>query len=191
MVLAERGWDVVVFEKGPNYLGDLRDPTPHTVLSNDELKSQYRGFEDPDVLSEPRTYRHNRHEKRPLATGDVNDLPSTVGGGTIHWDAKTPRFWDIDFKKRSMVGPVKGADVRDWPFTYHDLVPFYEDVERLIGVQGNVHALPADPTLKHAPRGKHYQYSMPPGPPQYGSLKLAQGATSMGLHPYPTPMAIN
>ena len=81
--------------------------------------------------------------------------------------------------------------MQDWPFTYHDLVPFYEEVEHLIGVQGDVHRLPSSPTLKHAPRGKHYRYPMPPGPPQYGSLRLVDGAKSLGLHPYPTPMAIN
>ncbi|MCA1846343.1 MAG: GMC family oxidoreductase, partial [Actinobacteria bacterium] len=190
-VLAERGWDVVVFEKGPNYVGDLREAAPHSRFSNDELKSRHRGFEDPDVLSEPRTYRKHSSQQDPLAVGDVNDLPSTVGGGTIHWDAKTPRMWDIDFKKRSLMGPAQPASVQDWPFAYQDLVPFYEDVERLIGVQGDVAQLPAEPTLKHAPRGSSYQYPMPPGPPQYGSLKLAAGAEALGLHPYPTPMAIN
>src|SRR5207247_10864687 len=54
-------------------------------------------------------------------------LPSTVGGGTIHWDAKTPRFWDIDFKKRSLLGPVEGADIQDWPFEYRDLAPRSEE----------------------------------------------------------------
>jgi gluconate 2-dehydrogenase alpha chain len=191
MVLAERGWDVVILEKGPNYLGDLRDPTPHTLLSNDELKSTIRGFEDPDVLAEPRTYRHHRRQKHPDAVGDVNDIPSTVGGGTVHWDAKTPRYWDIDFKKRSMLGPAPGASVQDWPFAYEDLVPFYEAIERLIGVQGDVRKLPGDPTLKHAPRGSGYQYPMPPGPAQYASLKFVDAARQLGYHPYPTPMAIN
>jgi gluconate 2-dehydrogenase alpha chain len=191
MVLAERGWDVVILEKGPDYLGDLRDATPKTHFSNDELKSSLRGFEDPDTLSEPRTYRKHKSQHDPLAVGDVDDIPSTVGGGTVHWDAKVPRFWDIDFRKRSILGPQPNASVQDWPFTYHELEPFYEDVERLIGVAGDVHALPDTPTLAHAPRRKGYQYPMPPGPPQYGSLKLADGATSIGLHPYPTPMAIN
>src|SRR5437764_1280018 len=54
----------------------------------------------------------------------------------------------------------------------------------------DVVVLEKGPTLKHAPRGS-YQYPMPPGPPQYGSLRLAVGARSLGLHPYPTPMAIN
>src|SRR5439155_18975022 len=150
MVLAERGWDVVVMEKGPNFVGRIGRPNPRSLYSNDELKSIIRGFEDPDTIAEPRTYRRSASDAKPAAVGDVNDIPSTVGGGTIHWDAKTPRYWDIDFRKRSMLGRYLGASVHDWPFDYHHLVPFYEEVERLICVQGDVHKLPHEPTLKHA-----------------------------------------
>ena len=193
MVLAEAGWDVVILEKGANYFLNLTSPTPKTLFSNDELKSSIRFFEDPDTDAEPRTYRRSASDADPLAVGNVNHLPSTVGGGTVHWDAKTPRLWDIDFKKLSMLGPVANADVRDWPFAYEDIAPFYDEIEDLIGVQGDVTKLPAL-TLKHAPRRARYGgrgFAMPPGPPQYSSLIAAQGATLMGLHPYPTPMAIN
>jgi gluconate 2-dehydrogenase alpha chain len=118
----------------------------------------------------------------------VNHLPSTVGGGTVHWDAKTPRFWDIDFRKRSMLGPVDGADVQDWPFEYSEIAPYYDEIEELIGVQGDINLLPKL-TLSHAPRTK--QLPMPPGPPQYSSVVASMGAETLQLVPYPTPMAIN
>jgi gluconate 2-dehydrogenase alpha chain len=188
MVLAEAGFDVVIVEKGNNYFRDLTSPTPETLFSNDELKSAGRAFEDPDVTAEPRTFRRHETDAEPLATGFVNQLPTTVGGGTVHWDAKTPRFWDIDFAKLSMLGPVDGADVQDWPFDYAEIAPFYDEVERLIGVAGDRDALP-DLLKEHAPRA--HQFVMPPGPPQYSSTLLAQGASLMGLHPYPVPMAIN
>ena len=188
MVLAEAGFDVVILEKGRNYFGDLRSPTPETLFSNDELKSNVRAFEDPDTDADPRTYRHNASQAKPEATGNVNHIPQTVGGGAVHWDAKTPRYWDIDFKKLSLMGPVDGADVRDWPFAYADIAPYYDEIERLIGVQGDIHQL-ADVTLRHAPRSR--QLPMPPGPPQYSSLLASQGARLLGLQPSPTPMAIN
>lgn len=190
MVLAEAGWDVVIFEKGPNYFGDLTDPTPETLFSNDELKSTRRAFEDPDVeLAEPRTFRRHPEDEEPLHVGFVNHHPATVGGGTVHWDAKTPRFWDIDFRKKSMLGPIEGASIEDWPFDYQEISPFYDEVEALIGVQGDLEQLPDEPTLAHAPRSR--PFPMPPGPPQYTSLLYAEGARRLGLRPHPTPMAIN
>ena len=188
MVLAEAGFDVVIIEKGNNYFRDLTGPTPRTLFSNDELKSAGRAFEDPDVEAEPRTFRRHPNDAQPLATGFVNQLPTTVGGGTVHWDAKTPRFWDIDFAKRSLLGPVDGAEVEDWPFEYDEIAPLYDEVERLIGVAGDVDALP-DLLKRHAPRSR--RFPMPPGPPQYSSLLLSRGAETLGLHPYPVPMAIN
>jgi gluconate 2-dehydrogenase alpha chain len=189
MVLAEAGWDVLIVEKGRNYFTNLTSTTPGTVFSNDELKSSAaRYFEDPDIDLEPRTYRRSAEDAQPFAVGNVNHLPSTVGGGTVHWDAKTPRFWDIDFKKKSMLGPFDGATITDWPFSYEEIAPFYDQVELLIGVQGDVEQLPDAPTKAHAPRSK--QLPMPPGPPQYGSTLLAGGCETVGLHPYPVPMAI-
>lgn len=187
MVLAEAGYDVVIFEKGNNYFRNLTSPTPRTLYSNDELKSAGRGFEDPDVEAEPRTFRRHATDAEPLAVGFVNQLPTTVGGGTVHWDAKTPRFWDIDFSKRSMLGPISGADVQDWPFAYDEIAPFYDEIERLIGVQGDIDQLPAL-LRRRAPRSQ--QFPMPPGPPQYSSVLMSRGAELMQLHPYPVPMAI-
>jgi gluconate 2-dehydrogenase alpha chain len=190
MVLAEAGWDVVIFEKGRNYFGDLTSPTPATPFSNDELKASYRAFEEPDAEElEPRTYRRSPADEDPFHVGNVNHLPMTVGGGTTHWDAKTPRFWTIDFAKLTLLGPVDGADIVDWPFTYDDIAPNYDEVEALIGVAGDVSRLPADITLKYAPRTK--PLPMPFGPPQYSSLLEAAGAEAIGLHPFPVPMAIN
>jgi gluconate 2-dehydrogenase alpha chain len=188
MVLAEAGFDVVILEKGRNYFGDLTKPAPSSLFSNDEIKATMRAFEEPDVDAEPRTFRLDASQARPTAVGNVNNIPATVGGGAVHWDAKTPRFWDIDFKKLSMMGPVEGADVRDWPFSYSDIAPYYDEIEELIGVAGDVEQLP-DVTKRHAPRSK--PLPMPPGPPQYSSLVAAQGAALLGLQPAPTPMAIN
>jgi choline dehydrogenase-like flavoprotein len=188
MVLAEAGWDVVVLEKGANRFGDLTSPTPDTAFANDELKS-LRWFEDQIPELEPRTFRATAAEATPRHVGAVNNLPTVVGGGTVHWDAKTPRFWDIDFQKRTLLGPVAGADITDWPFTYDELAPVYEEVERLIGVAGDADALNAGPTGRHAPRAN--PYPMPPGPGQYSSLRYAAAAELLGWHPTPTPMAIN
>ena len=190
MVLAEADYDVVIFEKGDSWFGDLTKPTPTTKWSSDELKGA-RGFGRPDPDADPRTYRWHASDTEPRHVGAIQDLPQTVGGGTVHWDAKTPRFWDIDFQKRSLLGPYPGADVEDWPFTYDEIAPVYDEIEALIGVAGDISQLPAETTLKHAPRTK--ALPMPVGPPQHSSLLLVEGCKKLdpALHPFPVPMAIN
>jgi choline dehydrogenase-like flavoprotein len=187
MALAQAGWQVVVFEKGPNYFSNLGGVGPiGTLFSNDDLKMNARYFAGPDPIVFPRTWRPVGSSSSPY-TGSVDELPQLVGGGTVHWDGKVPRFWDIDFQQLSALGPTPGADMADWPFTYADLAPFYDEVETLIGVQGDVTVIP-DLVLRHAPRGP---FPMPPGPEQRTSLLLAEGAKAEGLHPFFFPMAIN
>ncbi len=187
MVLAQAGWQVVVFEKGPNHFSNLGGQGPiGTLFSNDDLKMNVRYFAGPDPEVFPRTWRP-AGASAVQYTGSVDDLPQLVGGGTVHWDAKVPRFWDIDFQQLSALGPAAGTDMADWPFGYADIAPYYDEVETLIGVQGDVAAMPAA-VLKHAPRGA---FPMPPGPQQRSSLVVAAGATAIGMHPFPYPMAIN
>ena len=188
MVLAQAGWRVTVFEKGPNHFTNLAGPGPFgTSFGNDSLAMIVRNYPGPDPEVFPRTWRPN--DSGPAHyTGSVDELPQVVGGGTVHWDAKVPRFWDIDFQQHSALGPVTGADIADWPFTYAEIAPYYDEVEHLIGVQGDVTKLP-DIVRKHAPRT--HQYPMPPGPQMRSSLAVAAGAAALGLHPFPFPMAAN
>ncbi len=188
MELAQAGWQVVVFEKGPNHFSNLGGEGPiGTLFANDSLATQVRYFPGPDPLVFPRTWRPNQSSTVQY-TGAVDELPQLVGGGTVHWDAKVPRFWDIDFQQLSALGPVPGADLADWPFSYSEIAPYYDEVEKLIGVQGDASAIPGI-VRKHAPRGG--PFPMPPGPQQRSSVAVAAGATAIGLHPYPFPMAIN
>src|SRR6266536_488569 len=93
MVLTQHGFDVTIPEKGRSFFGDLKTSAPSTKYSNDELKSN-RSFAEPDPQIEPRTFRRVT-DTTPRMTGKVQHLPQTVGGATVHWDAKTPRFCDI------------------------------------------------------------------------------------------------
>lgn len=188
MTLTEAGWHVVMLEKGPHYVQDVRSNWPPTATdySNDELKN-VRFFEDPDPAAYPRTFRASPDEPASYV-GPVNELPVVVGGGTTHYGAAMPRFWDLDFQQRSMLGPQPGADVADWPFTYADLAPCYDAVERLIGVQGDAAGI-TGPARVHAPRSG--AFPMPPGPQQRDSILCARGARALGWHPFAFPQGIN
>lgn len=184
-VLTAAGWTVTIVEKGRNHLLDPQDPTrPAADYSNDEIKFLARHFLGPDPFLEPRTFRTTEADGDHSHVGEVNSIPTTVGGGGTHADGKVPRFREEDFALRSTHGPVDGADVDDWPLSYPDLEPFYADVERRIGVAGDAGANPFA-----APRSG--PYPMPPGAPMYGATVSGAAAERLGLHPYAAPTAAN
>ena len=121
-----------------------------------------RHFLGPDPIIEPRTFRLGPEDGDRRYVGEVNSIPSTVGGGGTHADGKVPRFREEDFVLHSTHGPIDGADVADWPLTYDDLEPFYAQVEGLIGVSGEAGANPFA-AWRSGP------YPMPPGAPMYGA----------------------
>jgi choline dehydrogenase-like flavoprotein len=185
-VLTAAGWSVVIFEKGRNHLLDLDDPSQlKGDYSNDEIKFMVRNFLGPDPLLEPRTFRRHEGEGERAFVGDVNNLPSTVGGGGVHADGKLPRFREEDFRLASERGPVDDdASLADWPLAYDELEPFYAEAERLIGVAGD-----AGPNPHAAWRSG--PYPMPPGPPMYAATLSAAAAERLGYHPYPAPTGAN
>ena len=75
MELAEAGWDVVIFEMGPSYYTNIEGQGPFpTVFSNDELKSQFRYFEQPDPLAYPRTFRQTASQNAATPTSATSTI---------------------------------------------------------------------------------------------------------------------
>ncbi len=54
-----------------------------------------------------------------------------VGGRTNVWGRSCFRHGPLDFKTRSLQGFGE-----DWPLSYEDLAPYYDKVERLVGIAG-------------------------------------------------------
>ena len=63
-----------------------------------------------------------------------------VGGRTIMWGRQSYRLSDIEFKAASRDGFGE-----DWPFGHAELAPYYEKVERFVGISGAAHGLPQLP----------------------------------------------
>jgi choline dehydrogenase-like flavoprotein len=191
--LARQGWTVTVLERGRNLrpgFGKRRSGALGTLYSSDEVKSA-RQFGFPDGLLEPYTARTQAQARAGVArglTGALGQLGAAVGGTTLHYNAKTPRFWKQDFTTLSDLGPVEGAQVADWPIGYDDLAPYYDLVERRLGVQGDVTKMPKR-TLEQSPRTR--PLPMAPGPTSYVGSLLAEGARRMGYEAYRQPAAVN
>jgi choline dehydrogenase-like flavoprotein len=184
-VLTRAGWSVLIIEKGRNHLLDPDDLTkPASDYSNDEIKFVERWFLGPDPFLEPRTFRTGPEEGDHSHVGEVNSIPSTVGGGGVHADGKTPRFMETDFAMLGEYGPQADAAIADWPLRYDELEPFYAHAERAIGVAGTEDANPFA-AWRSGP------FPMPSGAPMYGATLSAAAAERVGLHPYPAPTAVN
>lgn len=101
-----------------------------------------------------------------------------LGGRTNHWARHVPRFGPYDFKGRSRDG--LGVD---WPISYADIAPWYDRVEKLIGVCGSTVALenhPASPPgILHAPPK-----------PRITELLVEAACTDLGIPCIPTRTAI-
>ena len=184
-VLTGAGRSVCVLEKGRNHLLALEPPFASLGhLSSDEVKFDRRHFLGPDPLLEPRTYRRGEVDGDRRFTGDVNNMPSTVGGAGFHADGKLPRYREVDFRLASELGPVDGAAVADWPVGYDEMEPYYAEAEQLIGVAG-------DHTGNPFAAWRSGPYPMPPGADMYVATLTGPAAERRGYHPYRAPTGAN
>jgi choline dehydrogenase-like flavoprotein len=192
-VLAEAGYRVLVLEKGP-WLDD-------NAFSNDDVKFGYRDFYTQDILVEPRTFRAD--PLRQAQVNHVSPLSRCVGGGSLHYGAASFRFVPDQFRAASKYGVPPGSTLADWPLTYDELEPHYAAVEHGVVIAGIAPGFPQvqqtalagtiTPNPLAGSLGLHYsrQYPVPPVDQRYDAQAFAKGANAAGLHPYPTPCAVN
>ena len=61
-----------------------------------------------------------------------------VGGSSNLMSGYFHRMKPNDFKLKSAFGEIEGANIVDWCIDYEELEPYYEKVERVVGVSGEV-----------------------------------------------------
>jgi len=146
--LARAGFNVVGLEAGP-FWDTERD------WVSDEAGSHELYWEDPRVTG----------GTDPLALG-ANNCGKGVGGGSVHWAAFTPRLHPSDFEVYTRDGV--GAD---WPITYSDIQPYYEQLELEMPVAG-----PA-----YYPWGHPHGYAYGPHPMGGVGNALIKGCTALNI----------
>jgi choline dehydrogenase-like flavoprotein len=101
-----------------------------------------------------------------------------VGGLAMHWGGVTPRFTPEDFRLRSLYGVGD-----DWPITFEDLEPFYQEAEERMGVAGEQGPPAYDPRSK--------PYPQPPLPLSYNLQQLKPWGEQTGIAFWSQPSAKN
>ena len=89
-----------------------------------------------------------------------------LGGRTNHWGRISLRFGPDDFRRKSLDGLGD-----DWPISYDDLAPYYDAIDRLIGIFGSNEELPNDPD----------GIFLPPPRPRCYELLIKQACASTGV----------
>jgi len=98
-----------------------------------------------------------------------------VGGRTNHWGRISLRFGPDDFRRRSLDGLGD-----DWPISYDDLKPYYDEVDRLVGIFGSVEGLPNEPD----------GIFLPPPRPRCYELLIKQAADALKITCIPSRKSI-
>jgi choline dehydrogenase-like flavoprotein len=156
--LAQAGLKVVALEAGP-----WHDPT--TDFATDEKAQSFLYWNDERLAA----------GGTPLAMGR-NNSGTGVGGSTLHYTAYTPRPLPDDLTLKTDFGVGE-----DWPVTYDELAPYYEEVEQFIGVSG--------PTPYPWGPARSKGYALPPLPLNSAAQLMMRGAEKVGISTSPAANA--
>ena len=176
-VLSESGLNVAVVEAGPYF--DPADPAQQTQFkwpyeSPRRGASTQRAFGDFDAL-----YGGWEIEGEPYTqVGDTKFdwfRARMMGGRTNHWGRISLRFGPEDFKSTNKV--VLGEN---WPISYEDIKPYYDKVDKLIGIFGTKEGLHNEPD----------GFFLPPPKPRLHELYYKMGAEKTGVKVIPSRMSI-
>ncbi len=143
MELSRAGMKVLMLEAGSKIVP--AQDFHHRFL----YEMEFRGQGKPGSL---RRYTGNERNYRIMLDSTENPYttsPGTnyrwtrsrcLGGRTMHWARATDRMADYEFKAASRDGYGM-----DWAVNYADMKPYYDRVERFIGVSGAMEGMPQFP----------------------------------------------
>ena len=170
-VLAHAGLKVLMLEAGPFF-----DPKTDSMQLKWPYDSPRRGastntrnFGDVDGA-----FGGWDLDGEPYTTKDKTEFywfrSRMLGGRTNHWGRISLRMGPDDFKGHHIDGLTD-----DWPITYDEVKPFYDKVDRMIGVYGTVENLPNEPD----------GIFLPPPKPRLNELFIMKGAAKAGVKVIP------
>src|SRR5580704_9665299 len=154
--LTEKGLTTLLLERGRNF---------------EHIKDYESARKDPWEFPHRGNVTQEQRKRRPVISlgwgasepvmeywADEQDCPYTeikpfnwwrayqLGGRSILWGRQSYRWSDLDFEANA-----KDSWAIDWPIRYKDIAPWYDHVERFIGVSGSLERLPQLPDGQFLP----------------------------------------
>jgi len=176
-VLSESGLKVAVVEAGPFF--DPANDAQRTQLRNPwdsprrgagstrvfgDYDAAYGGWE---IDGEPYTHKNN--------TRFDWFRSRMLGGRTNHWGRISLRFGPLDFKRKNVDGLGD-----NWPIGYEDIRPYYDRVDKLLGVFGSKEGIHNEPD----------GFFLPPPKPRLHELYYIKGARKANIPVIPSRLSV-
>lgn len=176
-ILSEAGLSIAIVEAGPFY--DPANPEQMTQMKW-PYESPRRGGGTTRFFGDfDQAYGGWEIEGEPYSqVGDTQFKwfrSRMLGGRTNHWGRISLRFGPDDFRKKSIDGFGE-----DWPITYKDIKPYYDKIDKLIGVFGSKENLSNDPD----------GFFLPPPKPRLHELFYIKGARKSNVKVIPSRLSI-
>lgn len=190
--LADSGRKVLALEAGPlrPNSGLIMDELMGSMVRNEWGAAKFNG--------ELPTWRLNADSpSRPMNLHAR--MGNGVGGTSWAYAGTSLRFHPDDFRVRTNTiarygesALPEGSDIQDWPISYDDLEPFYDEVERLIGVSGRAGNVGGEirPGGNPFEGPRQRDYPVPPLRLAGQGALFAEAAEKLGYHTFPVPTAI-
>ncbi len=176
-ILSEAGLNIAVVEAGPHF--DPANPEQQTQMkwpweSPRRGANTQRTFGDFDAL-----YGGWDIPGEPYTRKDGTKFDwfraRMLGGRTNHWGRISLRFSERDFKHKDVDGLGD-----NWPIGYEDVKPYYDKVDKLIGLFGSKENLPNEPD----------GFFLPPPKPRLHELFYIKGARKSNIPVIPSRMSM-
>jgi len=189
--LTNAGYTVVGLEKGPfdNFLVDW---APSNKWDEWAIAVE-RKFDQPLPIS-TFTIRNNSDQfalpvRRYTKVIQYHAVGHAVGGAATHYGAGMGRYGPWPFQALTATTNdgllsvlPSNSDLQDWPITYDDAVPYYEQWEMAMGITGTNQ----EPFIPF----NGFTYPLPPHPATPVGTYFSKIATELGYHPNPAVSAI-
>lgn len=176
-ILANNGLKVAIVEAGGYF--DPKDPETMTQMkwpweSPRRGASTNRAFGDFDM-----SWGDWEVDGEPYTTKQGTDFrwwrSRMLGGRTNHWGRISLRFGPKDFKHKDVDGLGE-----NWPISYEEVKPYYDRLDKMIGIAGTNEGLPNDPD----------GFFLPPPKPRLHELYYTKGARKSGIPVIPARISI-
>ncbi|MCW9014307.1 MAG: GMC family oxidoreductase [Gammaproteobacteria bacterium] len=179
--LAKAGKSVLVLEKGP-WLTD-KD------FYKDELACCRRSVYTPELKDEKHVIEQADNNSNWIAESTEASgwdfwNGNVVGGSSNFMSGFFYRLKPEDFRLLSEFGPIKGANIADWPISYDDLEPYYAKAETEVGISGRV------VKHKHMDSRSTAEFPYPPTTEHPIVNHIDKACEQLGYTSLPTPRAI-